>query len=377
MIFTAARRANTLSGIWFVAVFALSAIYISEIPWVERLGFSSLVIAIVIGMLYGNTLRQQLPEEWVPGIQFSAKVLLRWGVALFGFRVTFQQIVAVGLQGLVIDVINIALTFFVAWLVGTKIFKLDRDSSILIGSGAAICGAAAVLATEGVTRSEPHKTSVAVATVILFGTASMFIDPLLYHAGVYHLMNLNQIGLYVGSTIHEVAQVVVAGNAISVAPVTGVSDFDLSQINVIPGTALAILPASISSEDVATAAVIVKMTRVLLLAPTLIILGFFLARGQAAAGQARQKIVIPWFAVWFIIVIAFNSLNVLPVQWVPVINQVDTFLLTMAMGALGIETYWGKLKGVGVKGVLLGAFLTLFLMIGGYFITLFITQVIH
>lgn len=365
MFFAQAHRANTVSGIWFVAMLALTSIYLSTIPVIQHLGFSSLVLAIVIGMIYANTLRGSLPDAWVPGIQFSAKMLLRWGVALFGFRITFQQIFSVGLEGLVIDLIIIGLTLTIAWLIGTRLLGLDRETSLLIGAGAGICGAAAVLAAEGVTRSEPYKSAMGVATVVLFGTLSMFVYPLLYRAGVYHLMNLNQLGLYIGSTIHEVAQVVAAGNAVSTEA--------LAHLGTAPHAA-AQQVAQISAANVATTAVIVKMTRVLLLAPVLLILGALLSRGQA--GGKKNKIVIPWFAVWFIVVIGIHSLPILPTKLIAMINVADNLLLTMAMGALGLETYWGKIKGVGAKGVLLGALLTTWLMIGGYFVTMAVTYLI-
>src|SRR5207248_5358443 len=90
--------------------------------------------------------------------------------------------------------------------------KLDRETSMLIGTGSAICGAAAVLAAEPVLRAQPHRVSVAVATVVVFGTLGMFIYPLCYP---YLGLSQQTYGVFTGSTIHEVAQVVAAGRAVS------------------------------------------------------------------------------------------------------------------------------------------------------------------
>ena len=210
MPFSRLNRAHTLNGILFCLLFALASLYLASIPWLEKAGISSLVIAILLGTLYSNTLRHKLPTEWTPGIQFAAKRLLRLAIILYGFRVSFQQIASVGLEGIVLDVLVVSLTLSLGTLVGMKVFKLDRHLSMLIAAGSAICGAAAVLAIESVLKSEPYKATVAVATVVVFGTLAMFVYPLLQHAGLFGF-TANQFGIFAGGSIHEVAQALVAG----------------------------------------------------------------------------------------------------------------------------------------------------------------------
>jgi uncharacterized integral membrane protein (TIGR00698 family) len=340
MAFSTQNRASTMSGVFFVALLALSSMYIAELGFVTALGISPLVVAILLGMVYGNTLRGKMPAEWVPGVQFSAKMILRSAIVLYGFRITFQQIYAVGAPSLILDLFIIVSTFLIAIFVGIKILKLDRDSSILIGSGASICGAAAVLATEGTLKSEPHKAAMAVATVVLFGTISMFLYPVLYKAGLL-AFTPEQFGIFAGASVHEVAQVVVVGNAVSDAACTN--------------------------------AVIVKMARVMMLAPFLIVVGLVLSK-MSGNGQ-KSALVIPWFAVYFIIVAGFNSLNLLPMNLVNFINQIDTFMLAMAMAALGVETNFTKIKNVGMKPLYLAFVLFLWLLFGGYFMTKLIAAV--
>ena len=339
-MFKKGNRANTLHGILLIALFSFAAFYIAEIPFVKSLSFSPLIVGIILGMLYANSLRNKLPETWVPGIKFCTKQVLRAGIVLYGFRLTLTQVAAVGLPAVVIDAIIVAGTIFLGIWLG-KLMKMDKDTSLMTATGSAICGAAAVLGAEPVVKSEPHKTAVAVSTVVIFGTLSMFIYPILYRAGVFDLTP-EQMGLYTGSTLHEVAHVVGAGNAMG--------------------------------KEISDSAIIVKMIRVMLLAPVLLIMSFALARRAVKAVKRdkntnttqRGKITIPWFAFGFLAVIGFNSFDWLPVPVVDGINSLDTFMLTMAMTALGAETNFEKFKQAGAKPFLLAAILYIWLLGGGY-----------
>ena len=104
------NRANTLHGILLIALFSFAAFYIAEIPVVRRLSFSPLIVGIVLGMLYANSLRNRLPETWVPGIRFCTKQVLRWGIVLYGFRLTLAQVAAVGVPAVVVDLIVVTVT---------------------------------------------------------------------------------------------------------------------------------------------------------------------------------------------------------------------------------------------------------------------------
>ncbi len=314
-------------GLCYVATLTLISYLIVSLPVMTNTGVSSLMIAIILGIFIGNI--WHYPESFTPGVQFAAKRVLRTAIILYGFRVSFQQMAAVGIQALILDVMVVSLTLLVGYWVGKKILKLDRDMSLLISAGAAICGAAAVLAVEDVLKSEPHKAVVAIGTVVLFGTTSMFLYPLLHHAGLFGLSD-NQFGIFAGASIHEVAQALVAGTHVS--------------------------------GETGKVAVIVKMIRVLLLVPVLVILSMLHNRSSEKNAEKKIKLTIPWFAFGFILVIGFNSLHVLPVKQVDLINQFDIILLTMAMGAIGIETKLSKLKKVGLKPLYLAIILFAWLM---------------
>ncbi len=352
MPFSPENRKGTLTGIVFVALVAASATWIAGLGPVKALGLSPLVVGIVIGIFYANTLHNHFPPAWESGITFSAKKILRFAIVFYGFRITFQQIADVGLEGFLVSLIMLTTTFVLGSWLGMKRFGLDRDTAMLTASGASVCGAAAVLATEPVLKAEEYKAAVAVSMVVLFGTLSMFLYPLLYAGLFQHTQGLlhlspEQYGIYVGGTVHEVAQVVAA------AGING------------PGT------------EMANNAVIVKMTRVLLIAPMLILLGLYLSRKAARSGGegAVVKLVIPWFAVYFLGMAAFNSLQILPTVLVGWINDVDTFLLTMAMTALGMGTRFAKFKGLGMAPLYTALGMFVWLVIGGFVVVKVITAI--
>lgn len=150
---TVQKHINQLGwGILLAAAIALSAKEVASYPVVAQAGLSALTLAIVIGMILGNTVFQKFAVSCGAGIDFSKTRLLRLGIVLYGFRITYQQIASIGWRGVVIDILMIALTFTLAVWLGTRVFKLDRETSMLIGAGSSICGAAAVLATEPIDR---------------------------------------------------------------------------------------------------------------------------------------------------------------------------------------------------------------------------------
>lgn len=329
------KRSSMLHGVLLITLFSLAAFYIGDMGFVKSLSFSPMIVGIILGMLYANSLRNNLPDTWVPGILFCSKRILRFGIILYGFRLTFQDVTAVGLPAILIDAIIVTVTVGGGVLIG-RLLKMDRSIALLTSVGSGICGAAAVLGAESAINTKPYKTAVAVSTVVIFGTLSMFLYPVLYRNGVFDL-SPELMGLFTGSTVHEVAHVVGAGNAMG--------------------------------QGVSNTAIIVKMIRVMMLVPALLVISWAVARNltkRDAAEQAKGKITIPWFAILFLVVIGFNSFNLLPVALVEGINQFDTFLLTMAMTALGAETSFDKFKKAGAKPFLLAAILFVWLIGGGY-----------
>jgi len=334
-----------IPGLTVTFSLAVVAIFLSNLEIIQStVNFSPLIIAILLGIVIGNFIR--FPEIFKPGIIFSLKKILRVAIVFLGFRLTLQEVASVGLEGLIVDTIMLVGTFLLGVWVSRKIFGLDSQMSYLIASGSSICGASAVLATAPVVKAEMHHAAMAVATVTIFGTIAMFVYPVVYKTGL--LLDFNDIlyGLWTGATVHEVAQVVAAGFAVSL--------------------------------DAGNTATIAKLTRVMMLAPLLIILSFYLAKKHAThgAGVTLRDIPIPWFVFGFIAMVIVNSTHVIPKNIVSGINVIDGFLLTVAMGAMGIETNINKIKGVGMKPIYSAFIIFLFLFFGGVIVVKLVHEIL-
>ena len=324
----------SIPGILLVALFAGIATALSTLPFFQHLSLSPLIIGILIGMLFANTLGKFLPESWHSGLKFCSKRILRIGIIFFGFRLTLADVAQVGMPAIGLDLIIVCGTLALGILVG-KWLKMDRETTLLTSAGSAICGAAAVLGAEATLRTEAYKTAVAVSTVVLFGTLSMFLYPILYRNGFFPL-STSEMGLFTGATVHEVAHVVGASNAMG--------------------------------KEVADVAVIVKMIRVIMLVPVLLSFGWFARSRSNSSSPGERKIVIPWFAFLFLLAIGVNSILALPTTASTTINTFDTFALTMAMTALGCETSFDKFRQAGWRPFVLALVLYIWLVFGGFFI---------
>jgi uncharacterized integral membrane protein (TIGR00698 family) len=198
------------------------------------------------------------------------------------------------------------------------------------------------MATEPVVRANADEVCIAVATVVAFGTLAIFLYPALYHLNEQlHLISISpfSFGIFTGSTVHEVAQVVAAGKAVA--------------------------------ESTANTAVITKLVRVMMLAPFLVLLSAYLSRhaeedGAVPTASASWTHVIPWFALGFIAVAGFNSLALLPRSVVSTAINLDTLILATAMAALGVSTQFSAIKRAGLKPLGLAALLFGWLITGGF-----------
>ena len=347
-----------LPGLALTATLAALAIWLGTIGWLQQHGMSALTVAIVVGIVLGNTLYPSIAAAGDTGVSFSKQTLLRAGVIVYGLRLTLHDVGQVGVAGVLIDALLLSSTFALALILGTRLFGLDRATSILIGTGSAICGAAAVMASEPLVRAKAGQVTVAISTVVVFGTLAIFLYPALYALSLHWQWlptGPKAFGIYAGSTIHEVAQVFAAGRSVSV--------------------------------ETANTAVVTKMVRVMMLAPFLIALSAWLLRDDAqeqitghragAAEDIKRTLAIPWFAFAFVGVVMFNSLSLLPNYVVGAATELDTFLLAMAMAALGLTTHVSAIRQAGLKPLLLGGLLFVWLIGGGAVINSLVGAWLH
>lgn len=321
----------SIPGLLLIVLFAAVATALSTLPFFQHLSLSPLVVGILIGIVFANTLGRYLPEEWRSGLKFCSKRILRIGIIFFGFRLTLTDVAQVGLSAVALDIFIVCSTIGLGLLVG-KWLNMDKETTLLTSSGSAICGAAAVLGAEATLKSEAYKTAVAVSTVVLFGTLSMFLYPVLYRNGFFPL-STHEMGLYTGSTVHEVAHVVGASNAMG--------------------------------KEVAEVAVIVKMIRVILLVPVLLVFSWSARSRSENVAPDQRRLVVPWFALLFLLAIALNTLLSLSPAVTEPIKTVDNFALTMAMTALGCETTIDKFRQAGWRPFVLALVLYVWLVFGG------------
>ncbi len=322
----AALHLSHHNGIWpglFLSCIITSAAFaLRQLPWVAA--FSPLILSILLGMLFHNLLGT--PHHAKAGVAFSMRKLLRLGIILLGLQLTAAQIAAVGLSGAAILAATLLTTFvFTKWL--GRILRVDSKLSELIAAGTSICGASAVIATNTVTEGHDEDVAYAVACVTVFGSIAMFVYPLL--PGLFHL-NEQSFGLWAGASIHEIAQVVAA--AFQDGKVAG---------------------------DYGT---IAKLSRVMMLAPLVLALGFFRSRRSGASREANAaKPPMPWFVFGFIALVAINSAIAIPAEIRSGAGLVTTVLLSIALGAMGLETDMRKMAAKGLRPLLLGATATLFI----------------
>jgi len=321
------KSPGIIFGVALTGAVAAGAVWLHSRPAVGV--FSALILAIVLGMAVRNTVG--VPAVAQAGVSFCLKKVLRLAIILLGLQLSFVQVAEVGGKGFGIVAATLAATFiFTAWL-GRKM-GIDRKLAQLIAAGTSICGASAVIATNVVAEGSDEDVAYGVAVVTVFGSLSMFLYPLLPHV---LRLTPTAFGLWTGASIHEVAQVIAAA-------------FQDGQISGQFGT-------------------ISKLTRVMLLAPTVLTLGVLAARGKANGGKLDLKRVpIPWFVLGFVVMIGFNTLNVLPLHLKTAIIAANQFLLAVSLAAMGLETSIVKLKQKGLKPLALGAAAWLFISVFSY-----------
>jgi uncharacterized integral membrane protein (TIGR00698 family) len=312
-----------LPGLALTAGIAALSLALRQLPGVGVL--SPLILSILIGIGFHNLLGT--PRRAKAGVVFSLRRVLRFAIILLGLQLTVAQVISVGGAGIGIIVATLVATFgFTVWL-GRRL-GVESKLAQLIAAGTSICGASAVIAANTAVEGGDEDVAYAVACVTIFGSLSMFLYPLL--PGLLHL-DAHRYGLWAGASIHEIAQVVAA--------------------------------AFQNGKEAGDFGTIAKLSRVTLLAPVVLALGWFASRRRAAHHHAgpRKAAPMPWFVLGFVALILVNSLDILPAAVKTGSVPVTTFLLSIALAAMGLETDLRKLAAKGLRPLALGASAWLFI----------------
>ena len=315
---------HLLPGLLLTSSVAGASFALRELPGVAT--FSPMILAIAIGIAFHNLIGT--PRRAKPGVTFSLRRILRFAIILLGLQLTAEQVVAVGASGIAVIVITLLATFtFTTWF--GRLLGIERKLVELIAAGTSICGASAVVATNTVTDAPDEDVAYAVACVTVFGSIAMFTYPML--PGLLHL-SPHAFGLWSGSSIHEVAQVVAA--------------------------------AYQDGQQSGDFAAIAKLSRVMMLAPVVIGLGIMSRARHGHAHGKSKSVPLPWFAFSFVALVGVNSVVTVPPALKTEIVTATTFLLTVALAAMGLETDIRKLLAKGVRPFVLA--FAAFLFIAGF-----------
>lgn len=314
-----------LPGILLVAAIAGLAFALRLLPGVSA--FSPMIIAIIVGMAFHNLVGT--PARARAGVAFSMRKVLRFAIILLGMQLTIRQVIEVGASGIVLIAATLVSTFaFTLWL-GRQI-GVERKLAELIAAGTSICGASAVIATNTVTKASDEDVAYAVACVTVFGSIAMLAYPLL--PSLLQL-DAHAYGLWAGASIHEIAQVVAA--------------------------------AFQGGQQAGEFGTVAKLTRVMMLAPMVITLGIAARQRARSAGKEHGGTAapMPWFVLGFVVLVGLNSVIDVPAEAKTWIVTFTTFLLSMALAAMGLETDFRKLKAKGGRPLFLGLGAFLFISV--------------
>lgn len=318
------RPTTIWPGLALTAAIAGTAFAVRQVPGAAT--FSPMILAIVIGIAFHNLIGTPLKAK--AGVTFTLRRILRLAIILLGLQLTASQVIEVGATGIAIIVATLVCTFLFTIRLG-RLLGIDRKLAELIAAGTSICGASAVIATNTVTQARDEDVAYAVACVTVFGSIAMFTYPLL--PGLLHLSS-HDYGLWAGASIHEIAQVVAA--------------------------------AFQNGKDSGEFGTIAKLSRVMMLGPVVITLGLAANWRAHNKDTSGAKVPLPWFVAGFVALVSINSVIAVPAEIRTAIALATTFLLSMALAAMGLETDIAKLRAKGIRPLVLA--LAAFLFIAGF-----------
>jgi len=314
-----ARSRVLFPGVLACAVVAAASTFLSQ-----HYGAPVMLFALILGMAM-NFL--SVEGACKPGIEFTSRQVLRWGVALLGLRITAAQVVALGWHPVLLVVLSVVLTIGVSMVVA-KLMGFQSLFGLLSGGATAICGASAALALAAALPSHPQKERATLFTVV--GVSALSTFAMIAYPMIAHALGLDEraAGIFLGATIHDVAQVVGAGYSMSKE--TG---------------------------DIAT---LVKLMRVAMLLPVIVFAVMCTRAAGKGTGGPRPPL-LPWFAVAFALLVAVNSTGWIPKLLTDAGSDCSRWFLVAAIAGIGMKTQLRDLATVGLKPVLLMLGETVFL----------------
>lgn len=304
---------DKIPGIILAAIIAVPAWLLGKLfPIV-----GSPVLGILFGMILAFWKRPAILES---GISYTSKKLLQYSIILLGFDMNLFNVFKVGSQTMILMVFTLTAAFLTAYFLG-KLLKVEKNTNILIGVGTAICGGSAIAATAPVIHADDEDVARSISTIFLFNVIAAFLFPFLGH--LLHMTDYH-FGLWAGTAINDTSSVVAAGYTFSNAA--------------------------------GNLAVIVKLTRTLMIVPITLVLALYVSRRQAQHSESGYKLskIFPWFVLGFVAASIINTFLPMPAEAGKLLAQAGKFVIVMAMAAIGLNTNIVKLIKNGWKPILLG-----------------------
>lgn len=304
---------NKLPGILLTVLIAIPAWILGK--------FFPIVGSPVIGILFGMILAfWKRPEFLNEGVQYTSKKLLQYSIILLGYSMNLFNVFKVGKQTLILMAFTLTAAFVTAYVVG-KLLKVDGKTSALIGVGSSICGGSAIAATAPVIDASDEEVAHSISTIFFFNVIAAFLFPFLGHA---FGMSDQSFGLWAGTAVNDTSSVVAAGYSFSNAA--------------------------------GNLAVIVKLTRTLMIVPVTLVLAIYTSKKAAGKQKGNFNLakIFPWFVLGFLAASILNTFLNLPSGMSSFLSEAGKFVIVMAMAAIGLNTNIVKLVKNGVRPILLG-----------------------
>lgn len=294
-----------------IAIFALA--FSTFIP------LGAVVIAIVLGMIIANIAK--LPKSFSPGITYAEKSILAFAIATLGINLDFSVLSDLGFSVILIIVLGMMVTIYSTLFIASK-FGIDKKFALILGIGNGVCGASAIGSTKDIVKVKPEEAGIAVAIVNFLGTIGMFLIPFI---AIVLGLNESDAGILAGNTLQAVGQAVAGGFAIS--------------------------------DSAGENATIVKMGRVLMLTPLIVILLMVFHNEGDDEKKSFSSIVknIPQFIIWFIVFSILATVSILPDFIEVTISTLSKYALIIAMAAIGMKITISSLKQSGKNALVVAS----------------------
>jgi len=297
----------------------------------NAIGFNAVLMALVLGVVFGNAIK--LPDSFSPGIKFSSSLILEISIALMAFGINYGSLAKLGWQSAVVVAVSMTLVLIFTKYLAKKL-KCPGTTGWLIGFGTAICGSAAIAALAPKIVKNKTDIGLALAVVNLYGLIGMIAIPFITSAWLSDVQN----SVLIGASLHAVGNVAGAG-------------FSLS-------------------DSIGEMAVTIKLGRVALLTPALLLFGASLPKNEDSKASTAP---LPWYLIAFLVISLVFSFVPLPETLLSIIKQVSNFLLAIAMAAIGLKVGLKSLMSAGKKGLIFGGIIFAFelIVIAGLMVILF------